>query len=540
MRVANFFDRTAAAMSQVIAGVDPGALRTRIAKLRVVLAFDRAAAASSEGRVALELATDLLARFYPGLNPLALDRDPATVAFARRLGGIAVSIHRDIDLRERHRDACLCLTAGNTAPPPGMPTIYLGSHGWTARCSRAGPLGSADTGNPFGAAAAACIAVAEGFRTVFADCLPGAPSARPIVFDVLNQEARACADGPAIPTGIDLGGSHLVGLGAIGRATAWTLARVPGLCGRLIGVDPEAIERTNLQRYVASTQADQSKSRPKTRSVAGFFAGTEVTFEGHPETWGGYLAGHPAARLDLVLTALDTAADRIAVQASLPRVVLNAWTQAGDLGVSRHGFASGPCLACLYMPDGEVPGLSKQVAGALGLPEADIRAKLHAGFRVDDAFIAQVADATGVDARHLLPFKNRSLADFYVKAVCGTAHFGVAARGGGDAAAVPMAFQSALAGVLLAAELLAARADLRTVPMGPLTKIDLVGGIGPMMQHPAAKHASGRCLCQDNVFVSAYARKYPETYHSDGGSRAAEAAWRSHTLPGPTPGGLPV
>src|SRR6266403_734495 len=47
-----------------------------------------------------------------------------------------------------------------------------------------------------------------------------------------------------------------------------------------------------------------------------------------------------------VLVALDTAADRRSVQASLPKWIANSWTQPGDLGLSVHGQFDGPG-ACL-------------------------------------------------------------------------------------------------------------------------------------------------------------------------------------------------
>ncbi len=507
MKIANFFDRSAAALAQVMDAADPVGLRTRLSKLAVIIAFDRAAAASSEGAVALELVTDLLARLYPGVSPTPLDEEPETLALAERLRRTARSIHPQVELRASAAKACLCVVAGETDPRFCIPTLFMGSNGWTAFRGDAGPIGSADSGNPFGAAAAACITAADAFRTIFADSVTGTRPAGLTVFDVLHQESRICSASSAIPPGIDLAGTHLVGLGAIGRAAAWTLAREPGLCGSLVGVDPETIERTNLQRYVASTQSDREKERPKTRSVARMFEGTGVTFEGHAVTWGRYLAERPGFRPGLVAVALDTARDRIALQASLPEQIINAWTQPGDLGVSRHSFLSGPCLACLYMPDRKVPSLSENVSDALRLPEPEVRAMLHAGFRVDRALIDRIALATGVDAALLRAFEHAPLSTFYAKAVCGTAHF-KSVRGERGAAAVPMAFQSAMAGVLLAAEILAVQHPIRTARMPPLTTIDLLKRMGPILKGPAAKHHSGRCLCQDPVFVSAYRAKY--------------------------------
>lgn len=167
-------------------------------------------------------------------------------------------------------------------------------------------------------------------------------------------------------------------------------------------------------------------------------------------------------------------------------------------------------MGCLYMPDSKSPSLSERVSQALQLPEPEVRGLLHAGFHVDGPFLDRVAGTTGVDVQALRPFLGSSLSAFYAKAVCGTAHFGRPAKGKRGEMAVPMAFQSALAGVLLAVELVAARSALRRAMMRPLTKVDLLKDIGGPLQEPAAKHRSGRCICQDSFFVTEYGRKYPD------------------------------
>jgi hypothetical protein len=189
---------------------------------------------------------------------------------------------------------------------------------------------------------------------------------------------------------------------------------------------------------------------------------------------------------------------------------MNAWTQTGDLGVSRHDFPSGPCLACLYLPNGKVRSLSENVADALHLPELEIREKLHIGFRVDRAFLLRVSEAAGVPIDLLLDFEREPLSAFYSKAVCGTAHFGASKGSDRGAVAVPMAFQSALAGVLLAAEIVADCSHLRALPMQPVTKINLLKPLGCYLMEPAVKHQSGRCLCQDEYYTSAYREKYAD------------------------------
>ena len=70
-----------------------------------------------------------------------------------------------------------------------------------------------------------------------------------------------------------------------------------------------------------------------------------------------------------LLLALDSAKDRRAAQASLPRRIANAWTQPSDLGVSQHEFLDGACVNCLYLPEIRQRNEDDIIAEALGVPE---------------------------------------------------------------------------------------------------------------------------------------------------------------------------
>ncbi len=66
-----------------------------------------------------------------------------------------------------------------------------------------------------------------------------------------------------------------------------------------------------------------------------------------------------------------------------------------------------------------------------------------------------------------------------------------------------MAFQSALAGVLLAAGIVAEAGHLPS-PRGAKAVVDLLRPLGGHLTVPVAKHASGRCICEDADFQAVY------------------------------------
>jgi hypothetical protein len=163
---------------------------------------------------------------------------------------------------------------------------------------------------------------------------------------------------------------------------------------------------------------------------------------------------------------------------------------------------------CLYLPTHKVPNESDLVAQALHLPETEVRGLLHADATVNRPMAERISAASGVSIDALAPFIGLPLRAFYSRAVCGTTVFGSANGGDRGNMAVPMAFQSALAGILLAVELVEDAANLRRASLPAVSKINLLRPLGRLLNEPAAKHPSGRCVCQDAIYLDTYARKF--------------------------------
>lgn len=512
MALANFFDRAATAASQVLAGFGTTAFSERLRAQVVGLAFDGEAARSQEGAALLDLTVRLLARLYPTLVIHALDGHAAERV--AELSGLARAINPAIDLGGDVGRASVTVCVGRTALATPGRALFAGSDGWIARFSPTAPVGCGRSANPFGAGAAACVAAANVFRALFADQIPGGGLDGEIVLNLCDYRTAApgVAGGEVGP--IDLGEAHLVGLGAIGNGAVWALARLPALTGTLHLIDFEAVDLSNLQRYAMAAQADVD--RAKVEVAAALLAGTGLRVAPHRATWAEYLAARDNWRLDRVAVALDTARDRVAVQGALPRWIVNAWTQEGDLGVSRHGFADGkPCLACLYLPAGSVKDEDDRIAEELGIPEAqpEVRRMLQTSEPVTEVFVERIAAALGVPPEPLQPFAGQPLRSFYQHALCGGVVFRLTDGSRPVGATVPMAFQSALAGVMLAADLVK---HARGEPDAPtaVTRMNLLRPLGTHLDDPHARDTTGRCICGDADFRAIYEAKYSSAHRS--------------------------
>jgi molybdopterin/thiamine biosynthesis adenylyltransferase len=514
MALAPFFDKAALAASHILRGFDYVTFAETLNKHIVGVAFDEAAAISFEGPKTLHLSINLLARLYPRLAIVGLGEN--TSEPQSDLAELAQAINPNIEIVTSLSDVCVCLVVGETRIDTSARLVYIGSTGWLVRVSAHNPVGSGDTDNPFGAGAAACFGAANIFRMLFGASLPLGQPDDDFVLSLLDYQTNhsKLANPPLTP--INIGETHLVGIGAIGNGTVWALARLPDIQGTLHLVDDESIDISNLQRYVL-TKITNEKTL-KVSLAAEFLNSTKLSVRPHEQRWGEYLAERSNWNIERVAVAVDSDMDRCVIQASLPRRIVNAWTQPGDLGVSRHDFLNKACLMCLYLPNEEQKSDDLLVAEAIRLPEAqgEVRELLYTGKPIGIDFVTRIANAYNIPANQLLQFAEQPLRQFYSKAICG----GIVLSLGGDyrnasQAEVPMAFQSALAGIMLAAEIVVDAGGFRPAPLPTMTKSDLLRPLGNDLSIPAAKHPSGQCICQDSDYISVYQNKYPDAIESN-------------------------
>ena len=548
MALSASFDKSAVSAAELLRGFDYAQFRDELSNVRVAIAFDEEAASAFEGRTTLELLVNLTARLYGDVAIEMINgTGPGVSSFARRLAGLATEINPAIattivDLQGTASGASdreARVVVGATPVVHRAPVVFVGSDRWEFATSTVAPVGSGASSNPFGAAAAACIGAACLFRMIFARQL--AHQSEEVETDARN-DTTACSvvqledppmrvsllsmshvqvggwQSPSLdgqPVNIDE--TCLVGVGAIGNASAWVLGKTPGVTGLLHLIDHEQVDESNLQRYVLTSAADVglrkvdlfSKHSARTEAPPS----QALTIRTHAKTWAEFISTRGSYVIPRALLALDSAEDRIAVQGSLPQWVANAWTQPANAGVSRHPrFDANPCIVCLYMPDGRTKGkdqLYAEAVGAQGPVELmQIRELLHSGRSVGAEFLQRTAQRLGVPVEPLAAFAARPLADFYHDALCG----GIVLRlsNGKTATRVeaPLAFQSAFAGVLLAAELVLDALGARPSHFPTRTEVDLLHAVAPSLNVPAAKSATGRCICEDAAFVRAYLGKY--------------------------------
>jgi len=505
MALADYYDRSATAASQVISGFDPEQFRALLGDTTVGISFGDDAATTTEGRAALDLLVRLVARLYPHLDirPVS-NASTETTQVVRTLRALARRINPNVDLRRGGADVGLAV---GVAPSPWAETFYVGCSAWSGSISttKAQVVGKSTV--IFGAGVAACLASAAVFRRVLTPTEPAPGNATLSVFG----DSPVQLPNRNLPRKLRLPDrAMLVGAGAIGQAVTWALARTR-IEGRLIIVDPETVDLGNAQRYVVTTRGDVDGIKA---SLAAAHINRVGTSRGGPRIHAVPLVGTYAQALaehgfewDAALAALDSSGDRRAVQSTLPHWVANAWTQTGDLGVSDHHFLDGACVACLYLPPpGQQTNEDEIVARALGLfPDhlMAVRTLLHLDQPVPEDLADVIADRLQIDPSLVRPYAAKGIRALYVDGVCGGGLIPLGSRQADGHLHVPLAHQSALAGVLLAARLVR-RALGEHLDTTEVMRVDLTRELSANTVQNAGKDPRGICTCQDREWVTAY------------------------------------
>jgi hypothetical protein len=148
----------------------------------------------------------------------------------------------------------------------------------------------------------------------------------------------------------------------------------------------------------------------------------------------------------------------------------------------------------------------------LGDRELMVRDYFYYNKPLDDQLLQLLAASNHIDVAQLDKYKGLGLREFYSAAVCGGVLLALRNENSvTEQIEAPLAFQSAMAGILELSELVISRAKLRTEKFPNVTQfyplLQVSSRINPY-NHSLPKDDTGKCICNDADYRQAYLHKW--------------------------------
>lgn len=397
----------------------------------------------------------------------------------------------------------------------GPADVHVSASGWQSYLGpAAGVLAAGEVLCPVGPVVAACRAAAAVFERLLR-----AVADLPIpAFGYADALTYGAGPSPlpdtavAAPSTVD---ALLVGAGSVGGACVYTLGFMPNLTGSLVVVDPQRLETHNPDRaLLATAQATAAREFKVDVAARALAHHAALRVDGRPVTVGEWLVDlPPRTPLPLVLSAVDSAGARRAIQDCLPLRLVNAACGPREVTVSGHVTGAGPCVCCLHMADVlDADRVKKRmIAKETGLPQLAVVELVLRGTPLETPHLRSIELFRKLTPGSLDRYLGRTLTDLWDEQLLyGGAPVDATAT---TRAVVATPFVTALAGALLAAEALKhANPGRDQLLLGPNTVTQYVEDpyVGPLhaQLRPRLRWPTSECLCRS----TRRARIAAETY----------------------------
>jgi hypothetical protein len=320
-----------------------------------------------------------------------------------------------------------------------------------------------------------------------------------LVSTLTYQHVDGQTPNPVLPSPVNVGDLTVIGVGAGGGACLYALSLLK-LSGQLWVVDPDVVNPHNLNRYIFAVWRDAAGRRNKVEVFREILRnqGT-LQIHAHAMPFLEFKRGHPAWSKDLVLSTVDTAEVRHAIQWELPRLVLDAAVGLSSFYVHRIALGKSACLKCTHPTEDQNGGPLQTIASMLELDPEEVGRLYFDNIPLDSG---QASCFTAKAAAHGLPGPEAgmTLRDWT------TLHCGQLDLNGAVALILPIPFATVLPGILLAGEVI----KERYFPEYTLRdRVNHDTFSQPSMWLSSELHPRTNCpLCADDTVRRVYEQRY--------------------------------
>ncbi|MCE5205126.1 MAG: E2 ligase fold family C protein [Porphyromonadaceae bacterium] len=519
MALAKYFSKDLLAINRLV-NTDHSVLLDRLNSAVISLAFDENCVKTFEGRCGVDIILRLISRLYPKLK--LIDLSGANKERLEEYQSIAKRINSNIELVDSKTAEDVLVILGDSKKEittEGL-KIHFGSDNWIAKYSLESVQEFGDSNNPIGVGISACIVASNIFRHIFKDMLNNYDLDNSFELSTYSLDTNTKIENNPIIEDIELNNLVIAGIGAIGNGVIWTLSKIKNLKGNIHLVDDERISISNLQRYVLLEETNEDDI--KVDVAKNYFTQKNLSVTPFKCNWDCYLNKLDDWNVNCVAVGIDNAKDRIGIQSTLPKIIFNAFTETESLAITRHkDFVNESCLSCSYIPLKKEKDFINEVADNCNIPQkaelvkAYYNLNLPVGIPIPnsnhDSLLLTIAKSNNIPIEELNQFNEMTLNQFYSDFVCGGIILNVS-KTDKDIKNVdaPLAFQSAMAGILLSAELIKHTLcpDIIQEQRTDFYHLSpIYNGVNPY-HRLIVKDETGRCICRDEDFINRYKEKW--------------------------------
>lgn len=519
MALAKYFSKDLLAINRLI-NTNHALLSDKLNNTVISIAFDENCINTFEGNCGIELIVRLLSRLYPKIKIIDLsgkfdDKVEEYKSLSRR-------INSQIEIVDNSIDEDVLIVVGDSKEEitsKGL-IIYFGSDNWVSKYSIESIQKFGNSNNPLGTGLSACITASNVFRYIFKEYLKFNDLDSSFELSSFSLDTNIKTEHNPPLSELEFNKTVIAGIGAIGNGVVWALSKIENLKGEIHLVDDERVMLSNLQRYVLLEEMHEKGV--KVEIAKHYFKQANLNVVPFKCNWDKYLNTISNWNVDCVAVGIDNMRDRIGIQSTLPRTIFNAFTETESLAITRHkDFINSACLSCSYIPSKKQKDFINEVADNCNIPQhAEIvkryyNANIGVGTQLqilnNNSLLNLIAEANKISIEDLNHFKEMTVNQFYSDFVCGGVILQFSKTDNNiknvDA---PLAFQSAMAGILLAAELVkhAINSDYEQEQRTDIYHLSPIVNRKNPFHRLLVKDETGLCVCRDEDFKNRYIEKW--------------------------------
>lgn len=355
--------------------------------------------------------------------------------------------------------------------------------------------------NPIGAMGAVCFASAEVFKKMLE--LNGCEKkwakihTKEMSFSFLDYTFTESNIDYSLD--VNIGKILLVGAGAVGSGFLYSLSKFDNILGDIKVIDPDDIDKSNLNRCLTYFNSDIEKNKAKTVEK---YSMNKITIRG--ENIKLDQLKKQRKEFPIIISTVDNNDARYEIQYDLPEIIFHGATGNSVSAVSVIKLLENACLCCIFESS---KSHEEIISDEMGIPLNKVEDAINKKLIFSEEHFEFMKDKLGVNVRKFEKLIGRPFEDVYKKEVCGTIN--LKTTNGEKSPSIP--FVSFFSGLALTAEIIKySKKELHQFPMISMPDFLQINLFSPLSYNIAKRIKNPNCIlkCSKNNIQKIYSEKW--------------------------------